>query len=40
MFELAGSGYTDSNLEMCTGPFVRNSQEIYFLEYILHNRPS
>ena len=36
MLELAGSGYTDSNLEMCTGPFVRNSQEIHFLEHIIY----
>ena len=39
-FELVGSGYTDSDLGMCTGQVVCHPQEIRFLEYILHDRPS
>ena len=35
MFELADTGYTDSDLGMCTGQFVCHSQGIHFLEYMV-----
>ena len=35
MFELVGSGNTDSDLGICAGQSVCHFQEIHFLEYMI-----